>query len=214
MRVHPTALALLLAVPSGAASLPAGTTVGLVWFDPQDTLPDGFGDVRQEVNSIFRGIGVEVQWTRGGPATVYGQGGRPEVAVILVAEDRSRGPASIMGLVLRSQRPTRVAWVFVNNVRAALGHDLLRPRPSLVEAPDLARAVARVAAHEIVHAIAPGEPHARDGLMSQALSRHFLLGERATIDPRCASAFLSRLAALPPARDASIALGTVSLPGP
>jgi len=214
MRVHPTALAVLLAVPSGAASPPAVTTVGLVWFDPQDTLSDRFGDLREEVDSIFRGIGVEVQWTRGGPGTVYGLGGRPEVAVILLAEDRSKGPESIMGLVLKSPKPTRVAWVFVSNVRAALGHDSLRTRPSLVEAPDLARAVARVAAHEVVHAIAPDEPHARDGLMSQALSRHFLLGERATIDPRCASAFLGRLAELSPTRDASIALRTVPFRGP
>src|SRR5205809_26705 len=185
MRVHPTALAVLLAVPSGAAAPPAVTTVGLVWFDPQDTLSDRFGDLREEVDSIFRGIGVEVQWTRGGPGTVYGLGGRPEVAVILLAEDRSKGPESIMGLVLKSPKPTRVAWVFVSNVRAALGH-----------------------------AIAPDEPHARDGLMSQALSRHFLLGERATIDPRCASAFLGRLAALSPTRDASLALRTVPLRGP
>ncbi len=214
MRVHPTALAVLLAAPSGAASPPAVTTVGLVWFDPQDTLPDRFSDLRQEVDSIFRGIGVEVQWTRGGPGTVYDLGGRPQVAVILVAEDRSKGPRSIMGLVLRSQRPTRVAWVFVNNVRAALGHDPRRARPSLVEAPELARAVARVAAHEVVHAIAPDQPHAREGLMSQALGRPFLLGERATIDPRCASAFLSRLAERSPTREATLALGTVPVPGP
>jgi len=214
MRVHPTALAVLLAAPSGAASPPAVTTVGLVWFDPQDTLPDRFPDLRQEVDSIFRGIGVEVQWTRGGPGTVYDLGGRPQVAVILVAEDRSKGPRSIMGLVLRSQRPTRVAWVFVNNVRAALGHDPRRARPSLVEAPELARAVARVAAHEVVHAIAPDQPHAREGLMSQALGRPFLLGERATIDPRCASAFLSRLAERSPTLEATLALGTVPVPGP
>jgi len=214
MRVHPTALAVLLAAPSGAASPPAVTTVGLVWFDPQDTLPDRFSDLRQEVDSIFRGIGVEVQWTRGGPGTVYDLGGRPQVAVILVAEDRSKGPRSIMGLVLRSQRPTRVAWVFVNNVRAALGHDPRRARPSLVEAPELARAVARVAAHEVVHAIAPDQPHAREGLMSQALGRPFLLGERATIDPRCASAFLSRLAERSPTLEATLALGTVPVPGP
>ena len=119
-----------------------------------------------------------------------------------------------MGLVLRGPKPTRVAWVFVNNVRAALGHDSVRTRPNLVGAPDLVRAVARVAAHEVVHAIAPDEPHARDGLMSQALSRHFLLGARAPIDPRCASVFLGRLAELSPTRDASLALRTVPFRGP
>ncbi len=205
-------LTVLLVVPAEAGSPPAGTSVGLVWFDPEDMLPDGFAEARQEIDSIFRGIGVEVRWSRG-QGSRYLSAGRPEVAVVLVAEDRSHGPRSVMGLVLRGERTTRVAWVFVNNVRAALGHRPLRPRPSPEQVPELARAVARVAAHEVVHAIAPEEPHARDGLMSEALSRHCLLRERAIIDPRCAFAFLSRLAALPPARDAYIAVGTVSFPG-
>ncbi len=206
-------LTVLLVVPSEAASPPAGTSVGLVWFDPENMLPDGFAEARQEIDAIFRGIGVEVRWTQGGHDSGYLSAGRPEVAVVLVAEDRSHGPRSVMGLVLRGEKTIRVAWVFVNNVRVALGHRPLRPRPSPEQIPELARAVARVAAHEVVHAIAPDEPHAREGLMSEALSRHFLLRERAIIDPRCASAFLSRLAALPPARDANIALGTVSFPG-
>jgi hypothetical protein len=205
-------LAALLAVPAEAARPPAGTTVGVFWFDPEEMLPDGFAAVRQEMDSIFRGIGVELQWARS-QGSASASAGRREVTVILVAEERSHGSQSVMGLVRRGERPCRVAWVFVNNVRAAIGHDRQRPRPSRVEIPELARAVARVAAHEVVHAIAPNEPHARDGLMSEALGRSFLLGARAAIDARRASAFLNGLRTLPAPPDTFIALGAVPFPG-
>jgi hypothetical protein len=207
------ALAVILVAPARAASPPAGTTVSLVWFDPEDMLPGAFEDARQEIDAIFRGIGVEVRWRRGGGGSPYVSPERPEVAVILLSEDRSHGPSSVMGLVRRGDTPSRVAWVFVNNVRTTLSHLPLKARPGPAEIPELARAVARVAAHEVVHAIAPEAPHARNGLMNEALSRRFLLGESATIDARCASAVLLRLAALPAPREASIAPGPVSFPG-
>ena len=207
------ALAVIVAVPAHAASPPPGSTVSLVWFDPEDMLPGAFEDARQEIDAIFRGIGVDVRWRMGGLGSPYESPERRGVAVILVSEDRSHGSSSVMGLVRRAEKPSRVAWVFVNNVRTSLGHLPLRARPSPGEIPELARAVARVAAHEVVHAIAPEAPHARSGLMNEALSRHYLLGERATIDARCASAVLTRLAAFPPPRDVSIALGAAPFPG-
>ena len=57
---------------------------------------------------------------------------------------------------------------------------------------------ARVVAHEVIHAIAPDEPHARNGLMRHAMNRTFLLSDKAPLDGRCARAFLAGLAARKP----------------
>jgi hypothetical protein len=205
------ALALLVAAPPAASFSPESLVV-LVWFDPLDALPDGFEEVGQEVSSIFLEIGVDVRWTRGVPGTAYGPEGPRRVPVILLPEDpvKDRRAAPTMGVVLRGQEPLRVVWVFVNNVRSALGHDVVRrPRPDQAEARPLALALARVVAHEVVHAIAPDEPHSRSGLMRKALDRRFLLGPRPMIEGRFVSAFLARLAAHRPPGEAA-ALRTVS----
>jgi hypothetical protein len=164
----------------------------LVWFDPTGSLPQGFDSVAAEVQSIFRGLGVEASWRVGGG---YGEAPGPEVPVILLARDplAARARQRVLGLVLRDQEPQRAVWVFFENVRFTLSPGKSR-RQDPRRDQDLGRAVARVAAHEIIHAIAPEEPHATEGLMRHALDRRFLTAERAVIDARCAASFVARLA--------------------
>jgi hypothetical protein len=206
-------------LPSAADSpVWSGPRITLLWFDPRETLPGGFETVRQEVTRIFREIGVDVRWTVGGLGTTFGASGVPEVPVILLPDDPApvRRGQRIMGLVMRSQEPSRAVWVFLKSVRWTLGHDMRKGGPRTeAEAQELALAVARVAAHEVVHAIAPDEPHSQGGLMNHSLSRGFLLGRRLPVDPQCAAAFLTRLAALlPPAPEpAAAGLRTVPVAG-
>lgn len=207
-----------LAAPPSAAPAAVGPRVALLWFDPRESLPGGFETVREEVVSIFRGIGVDVRWTLGGLGTVFGDSDVPEIPVILLPEDPapSRADRRIMGLVIRNQAPSRAVWVFLDSVRWTLGHDLRRrSKAASGEIHEAALAVARVVAHEVVHAIAPEEPHARGGLMSHSLNRRFLLGQRAPVDPQCAAAFLTRLAELLAAPEApAAALRLVPVAGP
>jgi hypothetical protein len=166
--------------------------LALVWFDPSGALPHGFEALSGEVQRIFRGLGVEASWRVGG---VYGGSEIPEVPVILLPRDpaRRRQGQRIMGLVMAEQEPQRAVWLFLESVRVTLG---LPPRPRPLEPAlegPLARALARVAAHEVIHAIAPDAPHARDGLMRHSLDRRFLLGAKAPIDPACATSFTTRL---------------------
>lgn len=161
----------------------------LVFYDPQGVLPRGFDRFAAEVQTIFRGLGIEASWRVGGN---FGGASIPEVPVILLARDpnQKRGPERVMGLVRRDQEPQRAVWLFMEGVRFALGE----PWPLLGDHDGaVARALARVAAHEIVHAVAPDEPHASEGLMRHALDKRFLLGRRATIDTRCANSFRARL---------------------
>ena len=204
---------------AGEAPAESGPRISLLWFDPRGSLPGGFETVRQEVARIFREIGVEVRWTLGGLGTVYGGAGVPEVPVILLPDVPvpSSDGQHVMGLVMKRQEPSRAVWVFVKSVRWTLGHDLRRPlRTEGDEGRELAFAVARVVAHEVVHSIAPEEPHTRGGLMSHSLNRDTLLGRRIPVDAQCAAAFLTRLAALlPPATEAAAAtLRTVPVTNP
>ncbi len=171
--------------------LPRPADLSLVWYDPSGVLPAGYDGLTREVREIFRGLGVEVTWRVGG---TFGGAETPEVPVILLASDPlgRRRSERVLGLVVRDQRPHRAVWVFQDNVRRALG---LRQQADSGPIEPLARALGRVVAHEIVHAISPDTPHSREGLMQHAFGRSFLLGAQAPIDPRCAAAFVSGLAA-------------------
>jgi len=204
-------------LPDPPPVIAGAPVLSLLWFDPQASLPDGFETLEREVAAIFRGIGAEVRWTRGGPGTVYGGSELPEIPVILLREDpaRTRAERHVMGLVMPQQAQNRAVWVFLRSVRFTLGHDVARQRTATdAQARDLAFALARVVAHEVVHSIAPDEPHARGGLMSHSLNRSFLLGKGAPLDPQCAAAFLLRLAALLPAPEGPVPSVLRTVTGP
>jgi hypothetical protein len=166
---------------------PRSADLTLVWFDPTTVLPKTFEALAGEVQSVFRAMGVEVGWRVGGQ---FGDSQGPEVPVILLPSDPAgkRRRERVMGLVVRDQRPHRAVWVFADTVRHALGGE------EKVNAHELARALGRVVVHEVVHAVAPKAPHAREGLMQHALGREILSGPGARVDAACASAFVARLA--------------------
>jgi hypothetical protein len=105
-----------------------------------------------------------------------------------------------MGLVMRDQLPTRAVWVFLSSVRWTLGHPAPERPLTSREAWEVGLALARVVAHEVVHAIAPDAPHSHGGLMNHSLNRAFLLGPRSPLTGPCARAFLDQLQALPAPR--------------
>lgn len=172
--------------------LPRPADLSLVWYDPSSDLEDAFPALADEVRSIFRGLGVEASWRIGG---TFGGAAMPEVPVILLRKDPMghRRSERVLGLVIPDQEPQRAVWVFLESVRLTLG--LGRGPLAPTQADALGRALGRVVAHEVIHAIAPDAPHTGDGLMRHALSKDFLLGARAAVDARCASAFVARLAA-------------------
>ena len=173
----------------------------LLWFDPTRALPARVTDIAgEEVRRIFQGLGVDVDFADAAPDATYGDGPTPEVPVILLRDDpvKERRRSRVMGLVVRNQRPTRAVWAFLDPIRWTLGaSSLTRSLPvSGMEERGLGLALGRVVAHEVIHAVAPEEPHARNGLMSHSLDRGFLVGKRAGLDGTCGQAFVSELAAL------------------
>jgi hypothetical protein len=192
---------------------PAPAALTLVWFDVQNQLPEGFPTMASEVRAIFEEIGVRVAWRQARPGDTFGEGAQREIAVIGLAEDTSaaRRERAILGLVVREAEPIRALWTFVGSIRRTLGIDAAEGAPpGPVEASLLARALARVIAHEVVHALAPDHPHAGAGLMKHALSRAVLLGPRRPLGAECARSVQTALAG-PPVNPGFAAPGELSL---
>ncbi|MGH9320177.1 MAG: hypothetical protein ACRD21_26655 [Vicinamibacteria bacterium] len=68
----------------------------------------------------------------------------------------------------------------------------------------LAKALARIAVHELVHRIAPARPHARAGLMKDRLGGSLLTREHLRLDEESTAGLLS---ALRSGRDAHLSSG-------
>jgi hypothetical protein len=192
---EPEASPSLVAPPELA---PKPSELRLLWFDPKGLFPPAFDVASREVTRIFHGVGVDVRFERGTPGVHFGGGSTLDIPVILLGQDPmpSRASRRVMGLVPRPADGARVVWVFLSSVRWTLGQD---PRSGLVtpkQANELGLALSRVVAHEVVHAIAPEEPHAASGLMHHSMDRSFLVGGRARIDGDCARSFVRHLGEL------------------
>jgi hypothetical protein len=202
------------AAPSLPEAAPPAGELRLFWFDPKGLLPFVFEPTTREVSRIFRDVGVNLSWVKGRSDTNLGDGGL-DIPVILLPHDPmpERARRRVLGLVPRDPLGARAVWVFLSSVRWTLGHD---PRPSRIsplQANELGIALARVVAHEVVHAVAPDAPHSSGGLMHDSMDRTFLLGKRAPIDPDCGRAFVRNLEEiLAPRRPAAALLGEAPSP--
>ena len=151
-----------------------------------------------EATSILLDLGAHLVW-RDGPSNFQAYAPRGEIQIILSKSRPERWglPANIMGAVVPvSDRSRRMVFVFPAEVARLVG----LPAPSklpyrAVENRRLAKALGRVIAHELVHAIAPDHIHATDGIM---LGRHgtaTLLNPELKIDASCRAAFKAGLSA-------------------
>jgi hypothetical protein len=183
--------ATLLTAPAAAAETP---TVHLVWSDPERVLTSDFDAMAREVQTVFRPLGIEVGWRRADERSAADD----ELNVVLLANDPARAlhHRETMGRVHRDR--STALWIYAGRVRATLGLASAAGRAAtLEERRDYPRAIGRVVAHELVHALVPEQPHAGRGLMQAGLNRAFLASPRASIDERSASALARRFSAGP-----------------
>src|SRR5262245_6326301 len=129
----------------------------LYLYDVHELLGPAREALAAETSAIFREMGVGVAWRTAGLGTTYGSGPSREIPIIALKEPPGghRSRSSVLGFVPK-QQPGAV-WVFVDNVRAALGLSESDERPT--SARNLGTALGRVIAHEVVHSLAPQLPH-------------------------------------------------------
>jgi len=134
----------------------------VLWSDPEQLVAAAVKrQLFRDAAALFAGWGVTLRSSDG----LDSDGGQ-DVRVVLLGQERrdERGARILGGTHARPVEPLAV-WVLVPNVQAMLEQTEGGARPHL-----LARALAIVAAHEILHALAPGLGHASHGLMRPGLT--------------------------------------------
>ncbi len=173
---------LMLAVPSPAPEPPA-PSLTLVWHDSSRLFPAvGLARLSEEIEALFRENGLSVRFHAAVENEDLKTIPEPRInAVVLPGEDRRFGlPANAMAVTLGTKGTKRGIFVFYPGIRRTLGHRESERSPRHLS--ELARALARVVAHEVVHALAPERGHADSGLMTEKLTREELLSERIALD--------------------------------
>jgi hypothetical protein len=168
--------------------------ITLAWLDPDGLLRSGFHTRAEEVTSPFEGIGVDVKWKRSDGGTIDTMPG--EILVILLPTGPSGRvlTGDTMGAVSRNEGSRHIVFAYFPRIAEAIGIDLdTYHRTSPLQRRELAVAVGRVVAHEVIHTVAPAHPHAAEGVMREGLSGVQLVRGKAEIGHSCSVAFLEGL---------------------
>jgi hypothetical protein len=176
--------------------------LALAWTDPGRAHAGLERHMKREVGALFDSMGVRVDWIAHERTP---RDGRVVTVLILnhvptsMSSDTVWGRDDygvVLGMTERTPSPRPVIWVLLPNVKRALGLEPARgPTDPAWAQDDLARLVARVVAHEVIHALAPATPHARAGLMRARWGADLLWGRACPVDEVSATALRKALAA-------------------
>jgi hypothetical protein len=154
--------------------------------DPLSLAPSAFPVLAAEVRRIFATAGVNAVWKNSGARRVDS---RDEILVILLPRSPMGHQARTLGAVLGGLDRSGVAWVYWEPAVGALDLDAdLRKEWTQDQKAALARALGRVATHELVHLFLPTFPHSQAGLMGRQLGRSELTKEGVELDPTVTAA--------------------------
>ena len=141
--------------------------------------------LEKEARTIFSEAGIQLSFFVGSPED-HGASDARAIRVILMPRSAEGWTESddAMGAVLERNARARTVYVFVPVVERTIGHSVDdKMLHDGRKAHALARALARVLAHETVHAIDSNIPHGPEGsVMSANLTSELLLGHRVTFD--------------------------------
>jgi hypothetical protein len=188
------AVLLGLSVACSPAPVDTGPAILASWSDGHRLVryPE---EVRAEVRAILEGAGIRVRWS-----DELGESGSdrflPVSVVVIPSEPSGAGwhiSPSAMGVYLAEEEASAV-FIFYHRVARVVG--VSSGRNGMMDPSDakrLARALGRVAVHELVHRVAPELPHADSGLMRDDLGRSLLTRRKLELDDRSRSAVLAVL---------------------
>ena len=198
--------------PPAPATLEDSQALRLVWMDPTGAAVGVEGAARDEARSLLRRMGATVSWRRGDAGELARPG---EVRVILLDRTADSSGRPVLGATPPRFDVAPFVWVHVPNVRAVIGLAVRGPAFTMppLASRDLAFALGRVVAHELVHALAPSVPHGT-GLMSAALTRRHLTAPSIPFDAAVGLALQAALRGDPlgPSPDAGV-LAAATAPG-
>jgi len=158
----------------------------LEWIDPHELLPIGERWMAKETLRVLGAadIGARWDWSRERDREGRTSAREHRVRVVLLPSEPSgpgwRLPANTLGAtVLDGANAPPAVYIFYKSVTVSLRLHRFGGRPGTNRyfLGRASRALGRIVAHEGAHAIAPDEPHARDGLMRAGLAPEFFLAK-------------------------------------
>jgi GNAT superfamily N-acetyltransferase len=168
------AMAVATSAPVAALDRECAVETRLQWVDVSDLAPFAYRAMAAEAKEVLAEHGVCADLAQASTGSVRIDG---EIGVILLPSMGGAGVGRhVMGATRnRAARRHATVWVYFNEVASALG---LAGRPpetwTSIERATFGRALGRVAAHEVMHALLPQRPHDRLGLMAPSLGRREL----------------------------------------
>lgn len=202
-------LALSVVVAGAEAASPPASSSGpeheleLFWSDHYELLQQklpvwGRKSLQKHIEDLFHEVGVGVRWLETPPENERTSGPLAvRIVLIPLSGEGWRLPRNAMGAVMDRHLLTRTLYVFMPSVLESVGDETGTKRmlrdPRRVR--DLARALARVVTHEVVHAIDLEIPHATtDSIMSAHLTPEMLRRDLLGFAPSTAEQLLAALA--------------------
>jgi hypothetical protein len=178
----------IIALFAGAAHASAEPPrLDLVWVDPTGVAAGTFATVAAESRALLEATGADVTWTAAPRGAVVGPESLVVIAVPTYPKSHNRD-RHVMGSTRMAGDGALAVWVFPDQVAWALGLDMeIRSSWGKRSEKMFALALARVASHEVVHALGAAR-HSSSGLMTARLDRNALTSPALRIDPVTAAA--------------------------
>jgi hypothetical protein len=166
-----------------SSALEPNDALTVVWHDSQHLfLEAGVPRLAEEMEKLFLENGLFVRFHAASENEDLKNIPDPRMNAILLP-DAAPGvglPAHAMAAATGQRGKKYSIFVSYTGVRRALGQKESVGSPR--ELVELSRALARVVAHEVVHALAPERGHAEWGLMAATLNREALLADAVVLD--------------------------------
>jgi len=184
-RAHVFVIIALLAGAARASAEPP--RLDLVWVDPTDIAAGTFATVAAESRTLLEATGADVTWTSAPRGAVVGPESLVVIAVPTYPTSLNR-EHHVMGSTRMVADGALAVWVFPDQVAWALGLDMDMRRSWGQRAEAMfGLALARVASHEVIHALGAAS-HSKRGLMAAHLDRNALTSRSLRIDPSTVAA--------------------------
>jgi hypothetical protein len=152
----------------------------VVWIDLAGVPAGAEEAARREARTVLQETGIALRWRIGLARDLIGP---RELPVVLLPRDLSSRPgrARVLGACAPRSANPRV-WVYLANLAWTMGLRTYEEPLPAEEAVLLGRAIGRIVAHEVIHAVAPAVEHARAGVMSPRFDRRDLISARLDVD--------------------------------
>ena len=162
----------------------------VVWYDGHRLYPGTHGGVAREIASIFPPLELEMRWLESIEYDERLDERSILLRIVLTPSDPSGPGWGLDGDVLGAAPPgngrVRSIYIFYHKLKRAVARNTPNPPVRLLE-----KALARVVAHEMIHAVAPSVRHAKRGLMRPSVGSSFLAGHNVVASSPVRQAFLA-----------------------